>query len=124
MTCHEKILWQYLRRNQILGFQFYRQKVIVGYIVDFYCASAKLVIELDGRQHLQADAMNYDAERTRVLKSLGLTVMRFDNLRIETRISAVLAEIKHKLKAIPPNLPSTEGRSTCIKKSPFFKRGI
>ena len=115
MTCHEQILWHNLCKKKILGCQFYRQKIIAGYIVDFYCATGKLVVELDGSQHKQNDAIAYDAERTRVLISLGWTVIRVDDLPVETHLDKVLAEITKHLecisKAIPPNLPSKEGRS-------------
>ena len=115
MTHHEQILWQNLCKKKILGCQFYRQKVIAGYIVDFYCASGNLVVELDGSQHKQIEAMAYDKERTRVLQSLGLKVLRFDNMQVETHLDEVIAEITKHLKCIPktipPSLPSKEGRS-------------
>ncbi|MEZ5534798.1 MAG: endonuclease domain-containing protein [Thiolinea sp.] len=62
--------------------QFYRQKPISGFIVDFYCAAAQLVIELDGKHHLEQQQYTYDAERTRILESLGLQVLRFNNHQI------------------------------------------
>ena len=54
MTDAERMLWQRLRRKQIHGLQFYRQKPLLSYIVDFYCPQAALVIELDGSQHLES----------------------------------------------------------------------
>ena len=71
-TGAEELLWYRIRRKQILGVQFNRQRPIAGYIVDFYGVQAKLVIELDGCQHYEPDAMAYDFERTKVLESLGL----------------------------------------------------
>ena len=55
MTDAERTLWQRLRRRQIHGLQFYRQKPLLNYIVDFYCPQAALVIELDGSQHLESE---------------------------------------------------------------------
>ena len=80
MTKYEKKLWfQFLRTCPV---RFQRQKPIGRYIVDFYCASAKLVIELDGSQHgLEEEAKN-DAKRTEYLESLGLTVVRIPNYKI------------------------------------------
>ncbi len=71
LTQAEQRLWERVRRKQIAGVQFYRQKPLAGYIVDFYCASANLVIELDGSQHMEADAQAYDLHRTQVLEGLG-----------------------------------------------------
>ena len=72
MTEAEQVLWKRLRRKQILGIPFYRQKPLAGYIVDFYCAAAMLVIELDGSQHDMPDAQQYDAVRTQNLEAMGL----------------------------------------------------
>jgi len=77
-TGAEELLWYRIRRKQILGVQFNRQRPIAGYIVDFYGVEAKLVIELDGSQHFEPDALAYDLERTKVLESLGLKVIRFE----------------------------------------------
>ena len=74
MTPEEKILWQHLRTNQLNGFHFRRQQIIDGFIADFYCHAARLVIEVDGKIHQhQAD---YDAERDRVLSARGLQLLR------------------------------------------------
>lgn len=92
-TAAEELLWSKLRRKQLLDAQFYRQKPLASYIVDFYCASARLVIELDGSQHFEADYQERDAERGRVLASLGLLVLRFDNLQVLKDTQAVLSVI-------------------------------
>ena len=62
MTDAEQLLWSRLRRKQILGVQFYRQKPLANYIVDFYCAAANVVIELDGSQHYEPEHRAKDAE--------------------------------------------------------------
>jgi len=93
MTNAEQLLWSHLRRKQILGVQFYRQKPIVGYIADFYCAVAKLVIELDGSQHFLPEHKLQDKERDKVLAALGLQVLRFDNRQVLVETEGVIAVI-------------------------------
>lgn len=72
---------------------FYRQKVIGNYIVDFYSASAKLVIELDGSQHDEQDAAEYDGKRDAFLTGLGLTVLRYTNLDVRRNFGGVCESI-------------------------------
>ncbi len=76
LTDAEQKLWFRLRRKQVLGVQFYRQKPIVGYIAYFYCAAANLVIELDGSQHFEEKQHIYDEKRTLFLQQQGLNVLR------------------------------------------------
>ena len=91
MTSAEARLWQRLRRNQLLGLHFRRQQVIDGFIADFYCREARLVIECDGGVHdNQAD---YDRERDRILAAHALHILRFTNAQIANNLGAVLAEI-------------------------------
>jgi len=96
MTSAEKILWEELRANK-LGVHFRRQQIIAGFIVDFYCHKAALVIEVDGDIHdLQQDE---DARREKVLSELGLRVIRFGNDEIlrEASRSAVVGKIREHL---------------------------
>ena len=93
MTDVEQLLWQRLRRKQILGLQFYRQKPILNFIVDFYCPAANLVIECDGRQHYTAEGLEADRARDQALAQLGLNVLRFDNRQILTEIDGVVEKI-------------------------------
>ncbi len=88
-------LWRYLRRAQLAGFKFRRQYPIAGYIVDFVCLPARLVLELDGGQHL--DALSYDIKRTRALESEGYRVLRFWNDDVLLRREAVLEEVLRHL---------------------------
>jgi very-short-patch-repair endonuclease len=76
MTEAERLFWSRIRKKQLKDVQFYRQKIIGNYIVDFYCPQAKLVIELDGSQHYSADGMKKDSIRDRYLTAEGLTVLR------------------------------------------------
>ncbi len=92
MTLHEAILWRRLRANGLNGLHFRRQQVIDGYIVDFYCHEAGLIIEADGASHeTKAD---YDAWRTHMIEARGLLVARFSNDRISHDLEAILNEIQ------------------------------
>jgi very-short-patch-repair endonuclease len=93
MTDAEHWLWQRLRRKQILGLQFYRQKPILNFIVDFYCSAANLVIECDGGQHYTEDGRSADQIRDQALSELGLVVLRFSNRQILTKTDAVVEQI-------------------------------
>ena len=98
MTRQEKKLWyDFLRLYPV---KFYRQRVIESFIVDFYCPSAKLVVELDGSQHYEEEAASYDAWRTSVLESHGLQVIRFSNDSVNTNFRGVCAGIDHAVKEI------------------------
>jgi very-short-patch-repair endonuclease len=74
LTDAEQRLWSCLRRKQIRGVQFYRQKTIGNYIVDFYAPAAKLVVEVDGAQHLAPANVEYDKRRSNYLEERGLKV--------------------------------------------------
>ena len=96
-TYHEDFLWyRFLRRHPV---QFRRQKQFARYIVDFYCSSAKLVIELDGKQHETSEGIVHDRARTAYLESLGLHVLRITNDEIENDIDTVCMTINQTLEA-------------------------
>jgi very-short-patch-repair endonuclease len=105
MTDTETLLWSRIRMKQLDGFQFLRQKPIGGFITDFFCMKAKLVIEIDGGQHFSKDAVEYDESRDRKLKGLGLTVLRFTNIEIRENIDGVIEKILENLKAKSPLVP-------------------
>ena len=91
MTPHERKLWYlFLRKYPV---KIYKQRIIGKFIVDFYCASAKLVIEIDGSQHFEEQGMAYDQERSVFLESLGLKVIRFANSDMDRNFSAVCEQI-------------------------------
>jgi very-short-patch-repair endonuclease len=92
-TDAELHLWHRLRRKQILGVQFYRQKPIGNYIADFYAPAAKLVVELDGAQQLEIQQAKYDIRRTRDLEQRGLKILRFDDRQALLQTEAVLEAI-------------------------------
>ncbi|MFV5492404.1 endonuclease domain-containing protein [Acinetobacter sp. ASP199] len=93
MTDAEKLLWSRLRNKKILGLQFYRQKPILNYIVDFYCPAANLVIECDGSQHFTIDGLEADRIRDEDLTQLGLKVLRFDNGQVMRQLDDVVEVI-------------------------------
>lgn len=96
MTPVEKILWQELRGNK-LGVHFRRQQIIAGFIVDFYCHKAELVIELDGDVH--KGQQNYDTERDKVLNELGLKVIRIQNEEVSKNLAQALKHIYDHLSS-------------------------
>ena len=98
MTDAEQVLWQRIRRKQIQGVQFYRQKPLSTFVVDFYCPVAKLVIELDGSQHFAEEHQTKDQERDAALIELGLRVLRFDNRQVLLETDAVLEMIDKIVK--------------------------
>ena len=99
-TPQKNALWEHLRRKN-LGYRFRRQHSIDCYIVDFYCAKKKLVIELDGSQH--KEHQEYDAARTHFLESLGMTVLRFWNDEIDNRLHDTILKIQKYLSiSFPP----------------------
>ncbi len=93
MTDAEMYLWDKLRRKQLKGRQFFRQRPIGNYIVDFYCPTAKLVIEVDGGQHYHGEVAEKDRIRDEFIKGLGLKVLRFSDLEVLTSTKEVLESI-------------------------------
>jgi len=93
MTNEEKHLWyDFLRTYPV---RFLRQKVIGKYIVDFYCAKVKLVIEIDGSGHFTEDGKEYDQQRTAFLEEFGLKVVRISNTEIHENFQGVCDHIHH-----------------------------
>jgi very-short-patch-repair endonuclease len=90
-TPAEEILWQALRNRQLNGLRFRRQHPVGRFILDFYCPSAKLVIELDGAVH--TNQQEYDTIRTHELETYGYRIIRFDNQQVLNDLDAVLDEI-------------------------------
>ena len=96
MTKEERHLWyDFLRTHPV---RFSRQKVLGKYIADFYCAEAKLVIELDGSQHYEAQNIEKDEERTAFLEGYGLKVIRIPNNEVNRNFSGVCAYIERAIR--------------------------
>ena len=93
MTEAESFLWQRIRRKQLEGRQFYRQKNIGDYIVDFYCPSAKVIVELDGGQHFTQERIRRDQVRDKYLERLGFTILRFSDREVFKNIEGILERI-------------------------------
>ena len=91
MTPEEDLLWQQLRRNQLSCLHFRRQQIIDGFIVDFYCHAAGLIVEVDGPVHDRQ--IEYDEERGRVLAARGLRILRVKNEDVRRNLPGVLARI-------------------------------
>ncbi|MCX6714188.1 MAG: endonuclease domain-containing protein [Candidatus Uhrbacteria bacterium] len=96
-TLTERLLWQSLK-GRGLGVKFRRQHGIDQYIVDFYCDSARLIIELDGDVHLLVDVQQRDEERQEFLVGIGYNILRFSNKEVLEGLPEVLAEIAMYLK--------------------------
>ena len=95
-TPHEEILWQHLRASKLGGFHFRRQQIIDGYIVDFYCHSAGVAIEVDGIVH--ESQKEYDLVRDQALSLKHIKVVRFSNDAIEQRLEEVLLTISNECR--------------------------
>jgi very-short-patch-repair endonuclease len=121
MTSAEKRLWAELRANRLDGFHFRRQQIIDGFIVDFYCHAASLVVEVDGPVHdEQADQ---DAERDRILAARGLHILRVRNEEVMQNLGEVLTRIRrvcHARADLTPQPPSLPGKG---EKLPSPRRG-
>ena len=95
MTKEERHLWyDFLKK---LPITVKRQKVIGNYIVDFYVASCKLVIEIDGSQHYEEKGIKDDAERDKYLNELGIKVIRYSNLDVNKRFESVCQDILNNI---------------------------
>ncbi len=101
MTEAEQFLWSRLRRKQLRGVQFYRQKPLDHFIVDFFAPAAKLVIEVDGSQHLEAEHRERDQQRDLFLVERGLKVLRFDNRQVLCETDSVVEEILRNMENPP-----------------------
>ena len=113
-TDSEKALWSRLRNKQLLGIQFYRQKPLGEHIVDFFAPRAKLVVEVDGSQHMVGDHVQKDRIRDGYLASLGLKVLRFHSREVLKESGAVVEVIYRTIteqlnEKIPPGPPFKKG---------------
>jgi very-short-patch-repair endonuclease len=100
MTAAEKKLWHNYLKN--LSLRVLRQRPIDNFIVDFYCAKLKLVIEVDGDSHFTDDGIEGDRERTAILEGYGLKVIRFTNDEVLNNFEAVCEAIAEEIPPSPP----------------------
>lgn len=113
MTDAERLLWSRLRRKQLSGVQFYRQKPVGNFIVDFFAPAVSLVVEIDGSQHLEPEHQRRDALRDQYLADAGLKVLRFDNCQVLRETEAVVEQILGRILDVLGKSPPP----------PFFKGG-
>jgi len=106
-TLPEKILWSRLSKNQ-LGVKFRRQHPLLRYVVDFYCHSHKLIVEVDGEVHLLDDSRTRDKLRTEEIVENGLRLILFTNEDIFQRLEWVVAEIKSTLSQVQSSSKSSK----------------
>jgi len=97
-TDAEKLLWSLLRDKRFMGHKFRRQHVIDGYIIDFFCVEENVGIELDGSQHNQPEAINYDIKRSEILMKAGTRIIRFWNNDVINKTIEVLESLVEFLK--------------------------
>ena len=91
-TFTEVMVWNYLKGNQVRGYDFDRQRPIDNYIVDFYCKDLFLAIEIDGESHYGNP--DRDKKKDKRLKELGVTVLRFDDMEVRYQLDKVLEKIE------------------------------
>lgn len=125
MTDAERCLWAHLRRQQLAGFRFRRQFPVGPYIVDFMCLEAKLVIEVDGGQHLESA---FDAARSKWLGGQGLGILRFWNhdvlMRTDDVLAVILCVLAPDARLPNPSPQAEEGvKSGCDSLPPFTGEG-
>src|SRR5579863_1828744 len=103
MTFGEVLLWNELKRDRFLGFDFDRQRCIDNYIVDFYCKELMLVIEVDGMSHNYEEAFIKDEIRQGKLESFGITVIRFTEAEVKSDMTNVIRAIEGTIIDIVKN---------------------
>ena len=121
MTEAERIIWNKLLRN--LPFTVLRQKPIDNFIVDFYCAKLKLVIEIDGSDHFTEDRIEYDKDRTAILEAYGLKVIRFRNDEVIQNFDNVCDVIWGLVEYPPVKRRGDERRDLKSPPAPLQEKG-
>jgi very-short-patch-repair endonuclease len=109
-TRAEALFWQEVRNRNCLGYKFYRQRILLNYIVDFYCRELKLVIEIDGGIHSREQNHIYDKIRSADLESYGLTLLRYSNEQILSDLSKVLEDLKTHMTSLASSPPEAFAR--------------
>jgi very-short-patch-repair endonuclease len=118
MTPTEELIWFAVRKKKLFGIQFYRQKTLSSYIVDFYAPAVNLVIEIDGAHHLTEENRAQDQFRDAVLKELGLSVLRFSNSQVKNTFSKVIEQISITIQGACVEPHFEKGGSPCELCSP------
>lgn len=97
-TPAEQLLWSILQQSNLGGHKFRRQHSVGAYILDFYCPSEKLAVELDGDSHFTDEAIEYDRDRTKYLNAMNIKVLRFLNTDVYNNLNAVCERILEEIK--------------------------
>jgi very-short-patch-repair endonuclease len=119
MTRAERIVWSRIRRKQIEGLQFYRQKIIGRYIVDFYCPRARVIVEVDGGQHYGGEGLKSDGIRDSFMKNLGIQTLRISDADVLKNIDEVVLLIWNSVRSSnPPVSPFSKGGKDMEKENP------
>jgi very-short-patch-repair endonuclease len=112
-TSAERLLWSRLRRNAVEGFHFRRQAPLLGFVVDFVCFEAGLIVEVDGATHSTDNELARDSRREAILRAANFEILRVTNEDVFTNLEGVLETIRLKLLALRRPSPSPlagEGR--------------
>ncbi len=117
-TTEEDIVWQELRNRKLDGFKFRRQHPVAGYIPDFVCIEAKIIIEIDGQYHDEKEQQKFDAAREEWLKENGFSMLRFTNSEVTQHLNAVLETISVEISKI------SEAAKEVGSGSPLLGRGV
>ena len=102
LTPAEAFLWNYLKNSQLEGRKFRRQHSFEKFVLDFYCLTEKLGVELDGMYHFTEEQIKYDEERTEYLNIMGIKVIRFENAEVFEKTEEALGKIKSCFKSNHP----------------------
>ncbi len=103
LTSAEATLWKSLQKSQLGGRKFRRQHSVGGFILDFYCPSERLCVELDGAHHFTPEGLVNDQRRTAFLNSVNIRVVRFENCRVFENLAGVLDELKRNFTTPDPS---------------------
>ena len=106
----ERRLWQGLRRKQVGGFRFRRQVILGGFIADFACFEARMVVEVDGATHSTDEEIARDAARSAALAAQGFAILRFTNEGVYGNLDGVIETIRLRLMELRPRSPPGSGR--------------
>lgn len=102
LTPAEAFLWKYLKNSQLEGRKFRRQHSFGKFVIDFYCSTEKLGVELDGMYHFTEEQIKYDTDRTEYMNSLGIRIIRFENGEVFEKTDEVLIKIKDCFRSNHP----------------------
>ncbi|MDP4262046.1 MAG: endonuclease domain-containing protein [Bacteroidota bacterium] len=115
-TLGEILLWKKLRAGGMMNYQFNRQKPLNRYIVDFYCKTVNLVIEVDGSYHNDEEQIIKDKERQKILECMGLNFLRFSEMEVRKDIEQVLKIIENYIVACEEKYPELKRRVSRYRK--------